>query len=145
VVAELATGSPALADAEALLDAMDEAAGAPGAGHGEFLPLDTRFHTSLAEATGNQVIAAVMSGLRGAIESYVTEGAAALPDWTATSTRLRAEHRAILAAIRSGDAGEAEALVARHIADYYAETRLSPAPDAQNTTPSPAHLPTTGS
>lgn len=137
VVVELAAGSPAagspaLAAAAELLDAMDAADGVSGAGggagHEEFLALDTRFHTALAEATGNQVIAAVMSGLRGAIESYVTEGAAALPDWAATSARLRTEHRAILAAVAAGDPATAATLVTDHITGYYTETRLSSAP-----------------
>ena len=37
----------------------------------EFLALDQEFHRSLADASGNQVVAAMMAGLRSAIEGYV--------------------------------------------------------------------------
>jgi len=57
-------------------DACDQAAS-----HGfplsdaEFLVLDARFHLSLAEASGNQVIAATMADLCSSSESYVCGGA----------------------------------------------------------------------
>jgi DNA-binding FadR family transcriptional regulator len=120
VASALAAGSPDLTEAEALLDAMDA-----GSSREEFLVLDTRFHASLAAAAGNQVVAAVMAGLRGSIETYVLAGATALPDWTGTAERLRAEHRALLAAIRSGDADRAARVVTDHITAYYAESHLS--------------------
>ncbi len=40
----------------------------PGLTPEEFLALDQQFHRSLADASGNQVVAATMSGLRSAIE-----------------------------------------------------------------------------
>ncbi|GGF37653.1 FadR/GntR family transcriptional regulator [Subtercola lobariae] len=87
----------------------------------EFLALDAQFHFSLAMATGNEVIAATMSGLRSSIESYSTAGVANLESWAATSARLMGEHRAIIAAIESGDPGAARASVEGHITQYYAE------------------------
>ncbi|WEO77628.1 GntR family transcriptional regulator [Cryobacterium sp. SO2] len=105
-----------------LLDAMD----ADGLTEDEFLALDAAFHLSLAEACGNQVVIATMAGLRTAIEGYVRAGVTRLTSWSATSVRLRAEHRGILAAIEAADPAEAHSLVHAHISGYYAETRLHP-------------------
>lgn len=92
----------------------------------DFLALDAQLHLLLAEASGNVVVAAMMEGLRSAIESYVVAGASALDDWTATAERLRAEHRAIVAAVDAGDGPTARTLVHDHIARYYAEAGLAP-------------------
>jgi GntR family transcriptional repressor for pyruvate dehydrogenase complex len=123
VARELATThpSPSLAESVALLDAMDSVALTPA----EFLALDAAFHMSLAEASGNQVVTSMMAGLRDSIESYVLAGVPSLPDWAATVTRLRVEHRGIVAAISGGAADAASAGIHSHIAGYYAETDLS--------------------
>ncbi|MFJ2553519.1 FadR/GntR family transcriptional regulator [Microbacterium sp. NPDC087591] len=101
--------------AHQLLSAMDETDLTPG----EFLALDAQLHLSLAESSGNAVIAAMMAGLRSSIESYVQEGAASIPDWVAMASRLRAEHHALVAAIDAGEADTARALVHSHITGYY--------------------------
>lgn len=106
--------------AHAVVDAMDAA----GLSAEEFLALDARLHLTLAEASGNVVIAAMMAGLRTSIETYVQAGALLIPDWPATSARLRAEHRAILDAVDSGDAAAARTLIHDHISGYYAEAGL---------------------
>lgn len=117
-----ASESRDLADAHRMLDAMD----APGLTAAEFLALDAQLHLALAESSGNTVIAAMMSGLRTAIESYVLTGAEAIADWDAMASRLRAEHRSIVAAIDAGDATTARTLVNDHITGYYAATGLTP-------------------
>ncbi|AWB85318.1 FadR/GntR family transcriptional regulator [Mycetocola zhujimingii] len=124
VAADLADADPrpSLEASVALLDVMESLTLTDA----EFLALDAQFHLSLAEASGNQVIAATMAGLRSSIESYVRAGAATLPSWTATAERLRAEHRDILAAIETGDAASARSTVHAHITNYYAETDLPP-------------------
>lgn len=109
------------APARVILDAMDAAGLTPG----EFLSLDAQLHVALAEASGNVVIAAMMGGLRSAIESYVLAGAERIPDWDAAATRLRSEHRAILDAIDAGDAITARTLIHDHITGYYAEAGLA--------------------
>ena len=91
----------------------------------EFLALDTQFHLSLAEAGGNQVVTATMAGLRSAIEGYARAGAAGLENWSATSARLKLEHRGILAAILAGETDAAHRAVHAHISGYYAETHLT--------------------
>lgn len=108
-------------DAQALIEAMD----ADGLTPAEFLALDAQLHLALAEASGNQVIAATMAGLRTAIESYVQAGAERISDWDATAARLRDEHREILAAVEAGDAARARLLVHDHITGYYAEAGLA--------------------
>ena len=120
VEALAAAGEGVTADTRTILDAMDAADLTPA----EFLALDAQLHLALAEASGNQVIVATMAGLRTAIESYVQAGAAAIPDWDATAARLRAEHRAIVAAVDSGDVELSRALVREHISGYYDEAAL---------------------
>ena len=105
-----------------LLDAME----AQDLAAAEFLALDAQLHLSLAEASGNAVIAATMAGLRTAIESYVQAGAAAVPDWEAMAARLRTEHRVLIETIEAGDADAARALVHDHITGYYAATGITP-------------------
>lgn len=110
-----------LDDAHATLAAMnDETLSTP-----EFLLLDAQFHLRLAEATGNQIVAATMAGLRTAIESYVLAGSSRLPDQRATAERLVAEHHAILDAIERSDSAHAAALVRAHIIGYYRATGLA--------------------
>ncbi|MFB2584870.1 FadR/GntR family transcriptional regulator [Herbiconiux liukaitaii] len=113
-------GSPELAVALELLDAMerDDAV----LGRDEFLSLDQAFHRALAAASGNEVLATMMAGLRDSIEAYVRLGAAGLDDWPATARRLRAEHRAVVAAIQAGDPSEAGRRIRLHIETYHAET-----------------------
>lgn len=124
-VAELASNSHVadLSASRTLLDAMES----PALTEAEFLALDARFHLSLAEATGNQVITAMMGGLRDSIESYSLEGATRLPSWQSTVARLRVEHRAVLDAIDAGNPAEARTRIHDHITTYYGEILPQPA------------------
>ena len=111
------------ADAHRILDAMD----ADGLAAGEFLALDAQLHLALAESAGNAVIASMMAGLRTAVESYVLAGSELIGDWDAMADRLRAEHRAIVAAVEAGDADVARTRIHDHITGYYTATGLTPA------------------
>lgn len=115
--------TPDLAPSLHLLDAMDDAELIPS----DFLALDAQFHLSLAEASNNQVVSAMMAGLRNSVEGYVLEGARSLPDWSRTAERLRAEHRAIIGAVIEGDSGRARTCIHDHISGYYSETNLTAA------------------
>ncbi len=115
-----------LTETHRILDAMDVDSLAPA----EFLALDAQLHLSLAEATGNTVIAAMMAGLRSSIESYVTDGAEHIADWPSMAQHLREEHRVLVATIESGDAPAAERLVRAHITGYYAAAGLTLLRDA---------------
>src|SRR4051794_35465421 len=133
VVEALASATePSTGEARLVLEAMDAAGLTPA----EFLALDAQLHLALAEASGNAVIAAMMGGLRTAIESYVQAGAAQLPDWDATAERLRREHHAIVEAVEAGDPAGARLLTHDHTPHYSAEAGLPPpakrAPDERN-------------
>jgi DNA-binding FadR family transcriptional regulator len=112
---------PDLAESERLLLAMAD----DDLESEDFLALDARFHLSLAEASGNVVIAAVMAGLRTAIEAYARQGAAAVADWPALVADLRDEHAAVLDAVRTGDPELARERVRSHITGFYARTHLT--------------------
>ncbi|HKP08685.1 MAG TPA: FCD domain-containing protein [Microbacterium sp.] len=122
-VVDALAADPARSTSQAreVLDAMDaDDLTAP-----EFLALDAQLHLALAEASGNVVIAAMMAGLRTAIESYVQAGAAAISEWDAAAQRLRHEHHAILDAVDGGDPALARTLVHDHIIGYYAAAGLA--------------------
>lgn len=119
---------PELRQAEDLLDQMD----AQNVSIEHFLVLDAAFHLALTRAAGNPLISVMMAALREAIEGYTLSLTARLPNWPRTSHRLRAEHRAILAALRAGDSAEAGTLLRAHIQGYFheAETGEPPPPAA---------------
>jgi GntR family transcriptional regulator, transcriptional repressor for pyruvate dehydrogenase complex len=113
-------GTSHLATATALLDAMEDRTVTTA----DFLLLDAQFHVTLALATGNAVVAAIMTSLRDAIGSYVLRSASVLPDWPSMAKKLRREHRAILAAVTAGDGELAARRVARHIEGFYRATQV---------------------
>jgi GntR family transcriptional regulator, transcriptional repressor for pyruvate dehydrogenase complex len=106
--------------AEELLDRMD----GPGLSPDEFHLLDAEFHVALSGLAGNVLIAAVMASLRSAIHEYVLAAVPNLPDWEATAVGLRAEHRAILTAVRTGQPDRAAELVTAHIRGFYQAAQL---------------------
>ncbi len=114
-----------LTAARRIIDAMER----DGLTASEFLALDAELHLALADSSGNSVVAAMMAGLRTAIESYVQEGAAALADWESMAVRLRDEHRGIVEAIDEGDAAAARERIRRHITGYYTATGLTATDD----------------
>lgn len=122
VAAELAerAGDVDLHAARQLLDAMDD----ESLPREEFLAVDAQFHLQLAQESCNAVVFAMMAGLRTSIESYVLAAASGLSDWDGMAARLRAEHRALVAAIAAGDAPAARLRVHDHIAGYYRDAAL---------------------
>jgi GntR family transcriptional repressor for pyruvate dehydrogenase complex len=110
----------AVAQAGALLDAMDDPTLEPE----QFHVLDAEFHVALTTLAGNVLISTIMASLREAIHGYVMAAVPGLADWDATAARLRAEHRAIVAALRSGRGERAAALVTEHIEGFYREAGL---------------------
>ena len=116
--------SPQAPELEAAGSLLEEMA-AGGLDVDEFLALDVRFHLALADAAGNAVVSAMMGSLRESIQRYAAQLTSNLPDWEATASRLKAEHREILAAIRNDDGDRAAQLVAAHIEGYYREAGLA--------------------
>src|SRR5690606_27148904 len=82
----------ALARVRAHIEAMAE----PGLDAATFVEHDQDFHLELVRLGGNQLVEAILIGLRAAVASYVVAGAAALDEWPTTAERLCAEHRAIV-------------------------------------------------
>ena len=105
--------------AEHLLESME----APDLSVEEFLALDAKFHVELSHSANNPLISTLMEALRLSIADHTLELAGALPDWQATSTRLRHEHHQILDALRTGQHDRGRELMRSHIEGYAAETR----------------------
>lgn len=124
VVRELAAHSDTadLSAVTQLLDAMES----PELTQAEFLALDAQFHLSLAEAADNQVVTAVMAGLRQSIENYALKGALGMVGWATLVERLRSEHRGIAMAVIEGDGALAAERAHNHISNYYADAHLVP-------------------
>ncbi|MDO8143312.1 MULTISPECIES: FadR/GntR family transcriptional regulator [unclassified Isoptericola] len=109
------------AEATRLLEAME----VPGLGVDEFVRLDQDFHLVLVRLAGNQLVEAILAGLRSAVASYVARGVQQLPAWPATADRLCGEHREILDAVVAGDVDRAERETREHIWGFYRETGLA--------------------
>lgn len=104
--------------ASALIAAMSE----PELSVQEFLRLDASFHVTLASASSNPLLTALMDGLRESISESTLRQSAELPDWPGTSARLHREHRDIFDAYRTGDREGAANRLHAHITGYYRET-----------------------
>jgi GntR family transcriptional repressor for pyruvate dehydrogenase complex len=103
-----------------LLDAMENR----DLSREEFLALDAQFHLALAEAADNQVVRAVMAGLRKSIEGFALKGAPGLVGWANVVDGLRSQHRGIAMAVIAGDGELAAERVHEHISNYYAASHL---------------------
>lgn len=111
-----------LADAAVVLDRMDDRDLDPNAFHA----LDADFHLAVVQAGGNAVVTTIMAALRECIHHYVVDAVPRLPDWRATASRLRREHRRIHRAVVAGDVPVAERALRRHIEGYYREVVAQP-------------------
>lgn len=110
----------ALRRVRAHVDAMAD----PGLDVATFVEHDQDFHIELVRLGGNQLVEAILIGLRSAVASYVVAGAAALDEWPTTAARLCAEHGAIVDAVAGQDAATAERLMREHIEGFYREAGL---------------------
>jgi GntR family transcriptional repressor for pyruvate dehydrogenase complex len=115
---------PDLAAATAALAAMDAA----GTDVDAFEVADVQFHLALVEASGNSALRLVMLAVRSSISEHLRAALHRLPDVADELDRLRAEHAAILAAVREGRADDAARTVGDHIRALYERTTL-PAAD----------------
>jgi GntR family transcriptional repressor for pyruvate dehydrogenase complex len=97
----------------------------PGLSVDEFIAHDQAFHLEIVRLAGNQLVEAILVGLRNAVSSYVTRGAGGLPSWASTAARLCDEHRVILDAVAAGDTDEAVRAATEHIWGFYRETGLA--------------------
>lgn len=84
-----------------------------------FHAADIDFHVNLAYASGNRALGFVIGVLRDCIAAYLREALAARPDVGGVLARLLGEHRAIVAALDTGDRERAAELVVAHIRGFY--------------------------
>lgn len=84
-----------------------------------FYGLDTNFHVTLGELSGNVLLPVLMEALRGSTQREMLAGYERLEDWEVVRKQLIAEHRQIVEAIESGDTGQAEAALREHILRFY--------------------------
>ena len=104
--AERATSGD-VADLQNLCDAMDR----PGLPYEEAIGIDFTFHRRLIEITGNELTLNVVSVL----QEFVVEGMLQTTPRSRDRGVSRRLHRAILAAVRRGDADAAEAAMREHM------------------------------
>ncbi|MEJ5914523.1 FadR/GntR family transcriptional regulator [Pseudokineococcus sp. 1T1Z-3] len=104
-----------VATMSALLDRMDD----PAIAAAEFNALDAEFHVQLARASGNALTSHLMASLRTAIRRRMEEAYDDLPDWRATAVTVRAEHRAILAAVADHDEALAVTRMREHLETFW--------------------------
>jgi DNA-binding FadR family transcriptional regulator len=90
--------------------------------HARFHELDTEFHVTIANVSGNALSADMMQALRGAVRAHMETAFEAIEDWDAMVRKLSEEHRQIAAAIAAGDGARAADLVAEHISHFYDST-----------------------
>jgi transposase-like protein len=93
----------------------------PGVDILRFNTLDSVFHTTMAQACGNWLIADLAGALRDTVERHRLAAMRALSTWESVSLCLQAEHRRILNAIAAGDADEAAAALRDHLRHTYPE------------------------
>ncbi|MFT4307454.1 MAG: FCD domain-containing protein [Microbacterium sp.] len=113
-----AAASAAAAQDDAAFDAMAgllDRMEAPGVTREEFNDADADFHIAIAAASGNRLAASMTTAIRAALREPLLKAVVAADDWDAVAGRLRHQHRAILAALRAGDAQRAAALTEQHI------------------------------
>ncbi|MGC0418561.1 FadR/GntR family transcriptional regulator [Embleya sp. AB8] len=117
-------GEADLARLRTIVAAMDE----PDVSQARFNEQDTEFHTAIAELSGNALVATFMHALRDTVRRHQRRAVAELGPDTAA---LRADHRAILAAIEAHDPDAAADAVATHLRRAYPNVaRVQSEPDA---------------
>lgn len=110
-----AAGAVDTGDLEQILTAMER----DGIDQDEFNDLDTRFHVAIAESGGNRLVADLTVAVRESSRSDIHSALTADPDWSAVRDSLRAEHRAIAAALSAGEGERAADLLEAHIKGFY--------------------------
>lgn len=101
----------------AALDGMER----PDVDQETFNDLDTAFHVAIAEASGNRLVADMTIALRDSMRRPILQALHALgSDWERVADQLRADHRAIFAAIEDGHGDLAAEHVDQHIRSAHA-------------------------
>jgi GntR family transcriptional repressor for pyruvate dehydrogenase complex len=115
-VAALAAQRARPRDLRAMRRAVEEARQARQRKDPYFIPYSVRFHTALAEASGNPVLVCALASFRALFHEVL---ARLLPD-DGMAARAVEDHQAILDAVASRDPDRARALMREHLA-YFAQ------------------------
>ncbi|HZZ50220.1 MAG TPA: FadR/GntR family transcriptional regulator [Pseudonocardia sp.] len=91
----------------------------PDIGYEQFNELDTGFHVSIAEMSGNALLGTLMRALRDAVRREMLSVFESLSDWRAVADRVAGQHQEIVDAIEAGDSERAAGLVDAHITTFY--------------------------
>lgn len=90
----------------------------------QFHNLYVSFHIALVKCSGNTAITALFTAMRDSLYEYTMALVGHVPLWSTTSSRIRAEHRAMFSALEAGDFDMASRLVVEHITYQYREAGL---------------------
>lgn len=104
-----------LADLGRTLEAMDQ----PGLDIMRFNALDSVFHTGIAKASGNRLLAYLTAALRDTVERHRLSALRTLGAWPQVAQALQAEHHRILDEISKGNADAASAALRDHLRHAY--------------------------
>lgn len=106
-----------------VVDDMSE----PGISLEGFHELDIRFHTLIAEASGNEMFSLVMHAVRYAFQRAIFNAYTYVAEPTEVNQRLIQEHREIVGHLQRKDAAAAAKAVREHIRGFYAAVLEPPA------------------
>ncbi len=98
------------ADVEALREIIDHQRASLGHAE-EFISADMRFHTRIAQISGNPIYVAVSEAMLAWLKEYHTE----MLIWTGKEKYTLAEHEEILEQLAANDVDGAEAAVLKHL------------------------------
>jgi len=97
-------------DVQKLKNILDEQRSAIGDADA-FISADMRFHTAIAQVSGNPIYVAVSGAMLGWLKEYRTE----LLVWTGKEKYTLAEHRKLISCISANDPDAAEKAMAKHL------------------------------
>ncbi|MEA2291502.1 MAG: GntR family transcriptional regulator, transcriptional repressor for pyruvate dehydrogenase complex, partial [Solirubrobacteraceae bacterium] len=80
-----------------------------------FHELDAQFHSAVVRASGNELATLVIDGCSDALRRLILAAIEETDEWDAMREGLRAEHAAIVRAMKDGDPERAESLMRTHL------------------------------
>jgi GntR family transcriptional regulator, transcriptional repressor for pyruvate dehydrogenase complex len=98
-----------------LLDRMDD----PAIDRGRFNDLDTEFHVTVAQASGNRLVADLTGAVRESLRYSLLAAFEAADEWETVAQGLRQEHRLLYQQISAGDGRAAADTVETHVRNFF--------------------------
>jgi len=91
---------------------------------GEFLDQLVPSHPRLVRLAGNELVVGLLVAIRQSSFDSLLSLMGRLPLWSSTMTRIRVENRAIVDAVKDGDARTARELIAHQLQELYSEAGI---------------------